>query len=147
MHNGPFPFLSVKEAWEYFNKAARLHLAHIIRKLSKEQPDLKHQFKMLKHKSYCARLLYLLAMFELDGECESEFDMDWAMLLAHPMSADQARRSINDLTKLGLLSPIANEENTKHTATGGNRRSVRGKRTPPTKSGGDTSRNTRFNFD
>jgi len=140
----PFPFNTTKEAWDYFTKAARMHFAKLVRQVSKNKPAIRSKLKFLKNRDYCARLLYVLNMFAFEGDQEGEFDLDWAMLLAKPLSANQARQSIQDLTELGLMGilelDIENNHEQKLLSDGK-------KRTPPAKNGGDISSGTKFNFD
>ncbi len=153
--SSPFPFNTTKEAWDYFTKAARIHFATLIRQIKDMTPETKTKLKFLRHKDYCARLLYILNMFTFEGDHESEFDLDWAMLLAKPLSASTARESLADLIELGLMGSIDLEDLDNGISTdippstkllppiaGGEK-----KRTPPTKKGGDTSYETNFDFD
>lgn len=141
--DSPFPFLTIKEAWEYFNRASRLHLANLVRQRLKDKPEQRAQLKKLRNKGYCARLLYLLTMFELEGDEESEFDIDWAMLIAKPISAQQARRSLNDLIALELLD----ESIVRSRRSGGHGSVSFPQRTPPPRKGGETNSQTKFEFD
>jgi len=126
----PFPFQTIKEAWEYFNKSARMYFAKLIRALSKEDKTIRKKFKELPNRDYCARLLYILSMFVVEGIDDSEFDLDWAMLVSKPLSASQARKSLDNLIELGLIQELDIDEDNNE----------------PT-SGGDTSSDTKFDFD
>ena len=107
---GPFPFRTTKEAWDYFDKAARMHFVRLIRQEAINNPEIRQEAKVLPNAAYCARLLYLLNMFAYEGDQAGEFDLDWAMLIARPLSASQARRSIDDLISLGLMAEAPNVE-------------------------------------
>ena len=146
-NNSPFPFRTIKEAWDYFTKAARMHFAKLIKQGMDKDPTIRLGIKNLKHRDYCARLLYVLNMFAFEGDHEGEFDLDWAMLLAKPLSAKQARQSIRDLMELGFMGEIEVDEfyndNEQRKLGDGN---GHGKSIPP-KEGGDVTRDTPFNFD
>jgi hypothetical protein len=152
MHRGPFPFQTTKEAWDYFDKAARLHFVRIVKADSENNPEIKDAVHTLRNRDYCARLMYILNMFAIEGNDDSEFDLDWAMLLAKPLSADQARRSINDLIGLGLMTkveyverdiePYEVDESSDETDEE-IQRARRGFRRGP---GGNTNANTEFDF-
>ena len=157
-NNEPFPFHTTKEAWDYFTKAARMHFAKLIRQIGENKPSIRAKLKFLKNRDYCARLLYVLNMFAFEGNDEGEFDLDWAMLLAKPLSSAQARQSLQDLVDLGLMGTLELdiEDETMDERPGpdgeGDRKNRRllsdgKKRTPPGKSGGDTSPSTQFDFD
>jgi hypothetical protein len=144
----PFPFHTTKEAWDYFTKAARMHFAKLVRQVGENKLSIRSKLKFLKNRDYCARLLYVLNMFAFEGDHEGEFDLDWAMLLAKPLSAAQARQSIQDLTELGLMGTLELDiEDEQENMEQRRLLSDGKKRTPPTKSGGDTSSGTKFNFD
>jgi hypothetical protein len=161
-NDSPFPFRTIKEAWDYFTKAARMHFAKLIREVAKESPEVRQKVKFLPNKDYCARLLYILNMFAFEGDHEGEFDLDWAMLIAKPLSASQARKSIDCLIDLGLLGEIevddfqAFKAGAREDETDGefvssdedlSRRADERRRTPPNRKGGDVSAHTQFNFD
>ncbi len=149
-NQGPFPFRTTKEAWDYFDKASRMHFIRLINQESNENPDIKEQAILLRNKDYCARLLYILNMFAYQGDDSSEFDLDWAMLIAKPLSADQARRSIKDLIGMKLMTEVENIERnieldnrndkSSRTVQPFDRRSAGG-------AGGETNHETKFNFD
>jgi len=153
----PFPFLTLREAWTYFTKAARIHFAKLIRQLHKDDPEFYKKIRFLKNRDYCARLLYILNMFAFEGDDEGEFDLDWAMLLSKPLSAAQARRSVDELILLGLMGIEDENEERKLPSDGTETNELRGisrreerdssRRTPPAQRGGDTCAKTKFNFD
>jgi len=145
MHKKPFQFRTMKEAWDYFTKAARIHFAKLIRTIAKSRPQLRRDIKSLKYHDYCARLMYILNMWALEGDKKAEFDLDWAMLMAKPMSADQARKSVNDLVRLGLMGRN-NTNGRRFTHTDETPDATDDKKRPPEK-GGETNRDTRFDFD
>lgn len=106
-----FPFHSTWEAWGFFNKAAKLCFDRIIDQETVNNPDLLSKIKILKNADYCARLMYILNMFTYEGNIDSEFNLDWAMIMAKPLSASQARQSLSDLINLGLITKIKYNEN------------------------------------
>ena len=154
-----FPFLTTKEAWDYFTKAARVHFARLIRQESEDNPEIRKEIKFLSHKDYCARLMYVINMFAYEGNPDGEFDLDWAMLMSRPLSAKQARASVRDLIELGLMGERKTDEQRPNEqrllgtgrddseSTGGGGVPPASKRPHPTKGGGDTGPTTKFNFD
>ncbi len=149
-NKGPFPFRTVKESWDYFDKASRMHFIRLINQESNENPDIKEQAILLRNKDYCARLLYILNMFAYQGDNSSEFDLDWAMLIAKPLSAEQARRSINDLIGMKLMTEVKNiERNIEITRRDDENNG--GTQPLPNRiiriDGGETNNETKFNFD
>ena len=96
-----FPFQTTKHAWDMFDKAAEICFQRLL-----IQESLVEQAKPLRNRAYCARLMYILNVFAHEGDHEREFGIDWAMLLARPMSAHQAQSSLDDLIKLGLITDI-----------------------------------------
>ncbi len=152
MDKGPFPFETVHKAWDYFTKSARVYFARLIRQISQEDPDnglqFRKQVKALENRDYCARLLYILNMWACEGDTENaEFDLDWAMLMAKPMSAQLARKALGDLIHLGLIEtdeePFFDEG---RTDTNNRPHSQQQPPRPPTR-GGDTNQDTKFDFD
>ena len=150
MYKKPFQFRTLKESWDYFTKASRIHFAKLIRSLAKSRPKLRQEIKSLKYHDYCARLMYILNMWAHEGDRGSEFDLDWAMLMAKPMSADQARQSLNDLIRLGLMGRNNKHGNTQKDTPGtldffndeeNHRTNEKGE------PGGNTGPSTRFDFD
>ena len=145
--NSPFPFHTIKEAWDYFTKASRIHFAKLIRQVASNSPEIRTKIRLLKNRDYCCRLLYILNIFAFEGDHEGEFDLDWAMLLAKPLSASQARKSLHDLIELGLMGTIELDDldlddDEPRRLYDGNQN-----RTPPSKNGGETSSGTKFDFD
>jgi hypothetical protein len=150
MSKGPFPFQTTSEAWEHFNGAARMHFIRLLKQEAEHNPDIKEQAKALHNKDYCARLLYILNMYAHEGNTSSEFDLDWAMLMAKPLSASQARRAIDDLIAMKLITRAPDiernikldERNTKLDETTKEYRQgfKRGR-------GGKENRKTKFDFD
>jgi site-specific DNA-adenine methylase len=137
----PFPFNSLKEAWDNFDGAAQNYFIALIKQESKNNKELINKIKLLKNPTYCARLLYILNMFAATGivleDKSVEFNLDWAMIMAKPFSVRQARQALQDMVELGLMEEIKSEdiksnykkiEKTKH-------------------DGGNTNSNTKFNFD
>jgi hypothetical protein len=152
-NRGPFPFHTTKEAWDYFDKASRLHFVRLIKQEAEHNPEIKDKAKALQNRDYCARLLYILNMFAYEGDPSGEFDLDWAMLIAKPLSADQARRSIEELIDLGLMAEVHDIERNisldgsdevSGSAIEDIQRARRGFRKG---SGGNTNRETKFDFD
>lgn len=131
----------MKEAWDYFTKSARIHFAKLIRALSKEHPQLRADIKSLKYHDYCARLLYIINMYAYEGNKSGEFDLAWAMLIAKPLSANQARQSVRDLIELGLMTEMEDEVDEEP------KKSNEPTRNTPPKSGGNINPETRFDFD
>lgn len=152
-NRGPFPFHTTKEAWDYFDKASRLHFVRLIRQEAEHDPEIKAKAKLLRNADYCARLLYILNMFAYEGDQRSEFDLDWAMLIAKPLSADQARRSIQDLMDLGLMTEIHDVERNisldgSDEEVGGSIEEIQRQRRGFRRGvGGDTTADTQFDFD
>ena len=104
MENVPFPFRTTREAWLHFTKAALINFVQLIKQEEKHIENLREKIKALEYRDYCARLIYLMDMFSQDdGTIDTEFDLDWAMLVAKPLSAKQARQSLRDLIQLGLI--------------------------------------------
>ena len=151
LNNNPFPFQTIKEAWDYFTKSARMHFAKLVKGIVEESPEARQQIKALKHKDYCARLLYILNMFAFEGDHEGEFDIDWAMLIAKPLSAAQARKSIMDLISIGLMGEIEETPDQPKRLTDGSPNNElpnnHTKRHPPAKSGGEVGPETDYDFD
>jgi len=148
--DSPFPFRTIKEAWDYFTKAARIHFTKLIKQCIDEDPSIRQKIKTLENRDYCARLLYILNMFAFEGDHEGEFDLDWAMLMAKPMSAAEARKAIHDMIQIGLMGEFDLEyiDDNEDTIPGQLRQDeTQKKRTPPRKNGGNTSPNTTFDFD
>jgi hypothetical protein len=142
------------EAWEYFDQAARRHFIRLIKQEMPKNPEIKQKAKVLKNKDYCARLLYILNMFAYEGDQSGEFDLDWALLLAQPLSASQARRSISDLIDMNLMAETTNESNRTSGLDKDNEGSElfgetvqRSHKQPRRGPGGRTSTRTQFDFD
>lgn len=104
-----FPFQTMMEAWDVFDQVAEACFIRIVEQQAKIDPDLLLKIKILRNKDYCARLMYILNMFAYEGDQDGEFDLDWALLLARPLSAAQARQSLEDLVKIGLMTEINHE--------------------------------------
>lgn len=147
MDKGPFPFETMHKAWDYFTKSARVYFARLIRQISQEDPDIRKQVKVLENRDYCARLLYILNMWSAEGDTEdSEFDLNWAMLLAKPMSAKLARKALNDLIQLGLIDTDDDGYEPFHDDRNKSNYPPKPSQRPP-KPGGDTNSDTTFDFD
>jgi len=148
MDKGPFQFETIRNAWDYFTKSARVYFARLIRQVSQEDPDIRKEVKNLENRDYCARLLYILNMWSSEGDTDnSEFDLDWAMLMAKPMSAKLARKALNDLIHLGLIETDDDEYEPFHDDRNKSNHPRQGLGPVPPKPGGDTNSDTEFDFD
>lgn len=107
MSHKAFPYNTLLAAWDVFDKAANLCFNRILEQEAEVDPDILIRVKALRNRDYCARLMYVLNMFAYSSNNEhSEFDLDWAMLLARPLSARQAAESLTDLVNLGLMTEV-----------------------------------------
>lgn len=142
-----FPFDSVSEARDFFTKCAKSHLKKLLKEVSQHKPKIVEEFAKLKFKDYCARLIYILDMFAagtMEETIDGEFDMDWALLFAQPSSAAQARRSLTDLVRVGLIDEVDLDED--EDLPFGKGTDYHKKVNPP-EDGGETNPRTRFDFD
>lgn len=131
-----FDYSDMGEAWVHFTKCARGYFARLIQQKRQEDPDISLKIRAIKYPDYAARLLYILSFFtesefDTDNTHPSEFDLDWAMLMAKPAAVSTAKYTLKQLIQVGLVEEITDEQDEK----------------PPMKPGGDTNSNTEFDFD
>ena len=134
MNDELFDYSNLGESWVYFTKCARGYFARLIQQKKSEDPDISSKVKVLKYVDYAARLMYVLSFFadqEFGPEtAPSEFDLDWAMLMAKPASVSTAKLTVMQLMDIGFIEKVEEVDDN-----------------PPGEHGGNTSPNTEFDFD
>jgi hypothetical protein len=135
MNDDLFDYSDMGEAWVHFTKCARGYFARLIQQKKRTDPKITLKVKTLKHPDYAARLMYVLSFFsenELDTKRNhpSEFDLDWAMLMAKPSAVSSAKHTLKQLMKIGMIEEIKDDDDDF--------------RFEP---GGDTNPTTEFDFD
>ncbi len=140
-----FDYSDMGEAWVHFTKCARGYFARLVKKrASTDDPDMPRKVQMLKYKDYCARLMYVMSFFsptthevdESGGRLHSDFDLDWAMMLAKPSAVSTAKIALKQLIEIGMIEAIAELDVDEP------------KRLPPGPIvGGNTNPDTEFDFD
>lgn len=106
MSHKAFPYDSMLAAWDIFDKVANACFERLLEQEAEVDPEILIRVKAIRNRDYCARLMYILNMFAYEGDEKSEFDLDWAMLWARPLSAKQAAESLTDLVNLGLMTEV-----------------------------------------
>jgi len=106
MNDELFDYSNTGEAWVDFTQCARAYFTRLLHKISKKDPDILDRAQMMKHKNYCARLMYIMSFFMDNEDEKNEFDLDWAMVLARPSSIPEAKKALKELMKVGLIKSI-----------------------------------------
>lgn len=129
----PFDYEDLDEAWVDFTKSAQKYFVSVLKSKAKEDPDIIKKAKKLKYREFTARFMYILSLLApREGDVAN---LDWAIVLARPPTVGEAQEALKEMVAIKIIN--IGDEHIGPVA----------KKAHPPENGGDTTPETKFNFD